>query len=66
MFGLTEGGTPRAARAGKTRGVVLVKRAPRRSSWLAGWTQKTPTQARERRPAAAPPPVQSAPDRNLP
>ncbi len=41
MFGLSEGGKPRAQ---KTRGVVLLRSA-RRSSWLAGWTHPTITQA---------------------
>jgi hypothetical protein len=38
VFGLSEGGKPRAQ---KSRGVVLLRNA-RRSSWLAGWTQPTP------------------------
>ena len=37
VFGLSDKAATRGAARGRTKGVVLV-RAPRRASWLAGWT----------------------------
>lgn len=37
MFGLNDKAATRGGSRGRSKGVVLV-RAPRRTSWLAGWT----------------------------
>lgn len=63
MFGLSEGTMARAAasRAGKSRGVVLL-RSQHKGSWLAGWTAKAPGAPASGRPAApAPSPGTTAP-----
>ncbi len=70
MFGLTEIGTPRAAapRAGKSKGVVLL-RSPRRVSWLAGWTSAHPSAGAPElpdRPAAPGEPASPSKTRNRP
>jgi hypothetical protein len=57
MFGLSETLAARPPAPGKSKGVVLVK-APRRISWLAGWTHAaapTAGAAAPKKPAAVPP-----------